>query len=506
MAANTFIIRADASVEMGTGHVMRCLALAEAWQDRGGNVIFAMAQSTGALRAYLSSEHVEVANLAVTPGSEQDAIQLTQLACERAAKWVVVDGYQFNSAYQRALKQTSLKVLWVDDTGESGPYTADVVLNQNISAHEEMYMDRDSNISLLLGTRYVMLRREFKPWRDWTRQGPGEGLKILVTMGGSDVRNVTEKVIRALGTVKISCKSKVVVGGSNPHGEALKRAVGRSSAGIELLQDPQNMAELMAWADAAITAAGSTCWEICLLGLPAILIDLAPNQLPIARELNRRRCAVHLGSAEEVTEDGIAAKLEWLLSSPETRRTFSRNARELVDGRGAERVLSAIMDPTIHLRPAEENDCRLLWEWANDPEVRAASFSPALIAWDEHVAWFSRKQNDPDCRILVGVDVHSRPVGQFRVESRPDGEGQIDVSLSPGCRGLGYGRCLIELGSRKVFSETAIERLHAFVKPENSISRRAFGRTGFTSLGEEDVNGCNAVHYVRTRDKSQSEP
>src|SRR5438445_13504461 len=110
MQVSTLIIRADASIAIATGHVMRCLALAQAWQDAGGNVVFAMAESTPAIDRRLRSEGVEIEQLEVSPNSVQDAREVATLACHRQATWIVVDGYRFDSDYQRNLKNAGLKL------------------------------------------------------------------------------------------------------------------------------------------------------------------------------------------------------------------------------------------------------------------------------------------------------------------------------------------------------------------------------------------------------------
>jgi len=332
---DTLIIRADASVAIATGHVMRCLALAQAWQDAGGNVVFAIAESTPAIETLLRSEGMEIVHLEVSPNSVQDAQDVSALACGRQATWIVVDGYRFDSDYQRNLKNAGLKLLFMDDLGQCEHYFADLVLNQNVHANEFMYADRKAHTRLLLGPRFAMLRRDFRRWRKWDRDIAPKGRKVLVTMGGSDPDNVTALVLEALRAVEIDGLEVIaVLGGSNPHTDFLTTLVNQSPP-IRFLRDATNMPELMAWADVAVSAAGSTCGEMCLLGLPAILLDLAENQTPVAQELGRRRAAIHLGSSKEVTAAEIAAKVQSLLLSTEHRVSLSQASRVLVDGDGA---------------------------------------------------------------------------------------------------------------------------------------------------------------------------
>jgi UDP-2,4-diacetamido-2,4,6-trideoxy-beta-L-altropyranose hydrolase len=499
----TLLIRADADVAMGTGHVMRCLALAQAWQDTGGRAVFAMTDPSSSIRERLLKEAVGILEISALAGTEEDARQTAALAREQAAAWVVVDGYQFGADYQRVLKSAGFKILFVDDYGHATHYCADLVLNQNLSAHPDLYRNREPYTRLLLGPQYCLLRREFNAWWNWRRETSPIGHRVLVTMGGSDPENFTERVIDALNLIEDeNLEATIVAGGSNARADLLERKSAATGKKIALCRDVSNMAELMAWVDVAVSAAGTTCWEICLMGLPALLIDLAENQTAVARELDRLGCAIHLGGSRDVSAAELAKRLKSLLSSKEDREAMSLRGRGLVDGRGT-RVVAALRGGGLHLRPAQQSDSRLLWEWANDSGVRAAAFSSAPIPWEQHVLWFTSKMRDPACRILIAEDGQGRAVGQFRMDWRTSDDADIDVSLSTECRGAGYGRALIDLGVSHALAERRASRLHAWVKPENQASRRSFELAGFGELGEERVNGQTAVHYVRSCDTDQ---
>jgi UDP-2,4-diacetamido-2,4,6-trideoxy-beta-L-altropyranose hydrolase len=497
MIPRPLLMRADANVAIGTGHIMRCLALAQAWSDAGGRAVFVMAEATAAIERRLREESCDVVCPSARPGTEEDGRLTIRLARQHEADWVVVDGYQFGSDYQRNLKAAGFKVLFVDDYGHAQRYFADIVLNQNVGADEQLYRDREPYTQLLLGTRFCLLRREFEAWRDWKRDIPKAGRRVLVTMGGSDPENVTGRVIQALRLVQHrDLTATVVVGGSNPHFEALQRAA--CPKAITLLKGVSNMAELMAEADVAISAAGSTCWELCQLGLPALLIDVAENQKAVARELRRLGCAIHLGDLEDVTSAKIASQLEILLESQELRRTLSQRSREMVDGAGVQRVVSILCGGSgaLTLRPAREDDARMLWEWANDPEVRAASFSSAFIPWEAHVAWFAEKRRSDRCLILIAEDGEDIPIGQIRFDTGSDGEREVDLSIARVQRGQGLGSQLIRLGILWLSKKKSSARIHAFVRPENQASVKAFEKAEFKRTGIEQVRGNEAIHLV----------
>jgi UDP-2,4-diacetamido-2,4,6-trideoxy-beta-L-altropyranose hydrolase len=502
------LFRTDASVAIGTGHVMRCLALAQAWQDAGGRALFALAESTPAIRARLAEERCEMVSVAVAAGTaaagtEEDASQTIETARKQNCSWIVVDGYCFGADYQRALKAAGMKVLFLDDYGHAQHYSADLVLNQNLGADASLYASRELYTQVLLGPRYCLLRREFAAWRDWKREIPQAGRRVLVTMGGSDPENLTARVMQALALAGTdNLEATVVVGGSSPHSDSLEAADAQRGKTIRVRRDVKNIAELMAWADVAVSSAGTTCWELCLLGLPGLLVDVAENQKSLAQELSRRQCAIHVGGPRDFTAAQLAVRLANLLASHETRQAMSLRCHHLVDGKGASRILT-IMRAGLRLRRAREDDSRLLWEWANDPAVRAAAFSTAPIPWEQHKVWFAGKMfagkmNDRSCDILIAENDAGRGVGQFRVDWRSALEGEIDVSVTAEFRGTGYGAVLIELGVGNILAERG-ERLHAFVKTENQPSQSAFERAGFISAGEETRHGQRAIHYVCTK-------
>ena len=286
----TLIIRADASRKIGTGHVMRCLALAQFCQGIDIRIVFVMAMDAGPLFERLKQEGIELRRIDTVPGSDDDAKQTAGIAHSENAGWLVLDGYHFTAKYQKAIKGADLKLLVIDDNCEQDYYYADYILNQNIHAEESLYPPekRESYTKLLLGTKYCLLRREFLKYKDFKREIPEKTKNILVTMGGSDPDNDTCKVLEALKQIKDpELNIKVVVGGGNPHYEEVKRGVDLLIDKTEIIINAQNMPELMMWADLAISAAGSTVWEMCFLKLPFIALVIAENQRGIGEYIKK---------------------------------------------------------------------------------------------------------------------------------------------------------------------------------------------------------------------------
>ncbi len=345
MIHQNLVIRSDSSVQIGTGHIMRCLSLAQAWKDQGGEIIFVIAGKPSTIEARLQSEGMKVLHLSVDASSNEDAQQTANIAQQLGASWIVVDGYHLGREYQKALKSHGVGLLFVDDYGHAEHYYADLVLNQNISASENLYTNRESYTQLLLGTKYTLLRREFWKWQSLPKEITLIAHKILVTLGGSDPDNVTLKVVQALQQVNIDCLDViVVVGGSNPHYAVLQAEIALSRKLISSQQNVNSMPELMAWADIAIAAGGSTNWELAFMGLPSIVITVADNQKVIADELAVQGIIINLGWHQDLTIEQIGLVLQGLIGDRPKRQIMSKKARELVDGIGSQRVIDAIIN------------------------------------------------------------------------------------------------------------------------------------------------------------------
>jgi len=347
------LIRADASPRIGTGHVMRCLALAQAWQADGGSVMF-VGNMTPTLENRLAAENIKVRNLKVKAGGLKDADRTVRHAKALGASWVVVDGYHFRGDYQHQLRESVLRVLFIDDYGHADRYEADLVLNQNIDAEEGLYADRADRTDLLLGLQFALLRKEFWPWREPRREIQSEADHVLVTLGGADPENLTTEAIKALSELeRLGVQGTAVVGGSNPHEERIRAAAESVGVPVTVLQNVNDMAELMAGTDLAVSAGGSTCWELAFMGIPSAIVVLAENQRGIARSLDKAGAAVNLGWHKSIGAPEVASSIMSLLRSDRKRRRMAQTAQSLVDGKGTERVLGK-MHSTGHTVPPHQ--------------------------------------------------------------------------------------------------------------------------------------------------------
>lgn len=494
------LMRVDSSVEIGTGHAMRCLALAQGWRDAHGRVSVVTAEMLPAVQERFEREGLETIPLAVEPGSTADAAATAALARDRDAAWVAVDGYRFGGAYQETIRAGGSRLLVFDDYGHAGEYSADLVINQNASASERLYRHRAPHTRLLLGPRYVVLQRTFRSRKPREDPPPAEARNLLVTMGGVDPKNATGRVLRELERAGLrGVRVQVVAGSSHLHRSEVEAAATASPLEVRVERDPPDMAEIMAEADLAIAAAGTTSWELAYLGVPSLLLAVADNQRDVAQSLDRAGAARSLGSYDGLTEDAIARAARELAQAPTVRGEMSRRARALVDGQGVPRVVTEMKALLVSLRPVRPEDARILFEWASDPDVRSVSFHPEAISWDDHMRWFATKREDPMCHFYLAADRREAPLGQIRFE-RSGADADVSVSLDTRFRGLGYGSALILAGSRKVFMDSDVRRLHAYIKVDNEPSVRAFRKAGYGHPERVTVNGQAALRLVLERE------
>ncbi len=343
LADQRLLVRADADSKMGTGHVMRCLALSQAWQSHGGCVSFI--KSTEDLDTRLKAEGFSVHELNAASGGLEDAEETARLARTMNASWIVVDGYHFSPEYQKVLRRSGVPLLALDDLADAQEHVADVLLNQNHYASLEMYLTQSSHTRMLLGTRYVLLRREFLKFRDWQRSTPRVACRILVTLGGADPDNVTLRVLETLALNGWPPLEVIAVAGaSNPNTGALQRACKQAGPQFQLKTHVTEMPALMAWADLAICAGGTTCWELAFMGLPNAVITLADNQKRVGAVLEKDGVATNLGWHSSVTEERLVQVLCPLIEDADRRRSMSENGRALVDGAGCDRTLHVMME------------------------------------------------------------------------------------------------------------------------------------------------------------------
>ena len=346
VSGKTLMVRADAGPVMGTGHVMRCIAISQAWSDLGGSVVFHTAPMDRRLEDLLREAGFEISHADNSDGDESDASEFMTKARNAGAFWIVQDGYHLKVDYQRLLKNEGLTLLAMDDLAEEQQHVADIVLNQNIYASAEDYRSLSPGTRLLLGPTYALLRRDFWRFRDRKRR-TGDVEHVLISFGGSDPRNLTGKSLSALAGVRGSIEVRAVVGPLNQRADELSLQAEKMEVDADIMVGVRSMAEMLDWADLVVAAAGSSVYEFAFMGVPALVVQVADNQRRGAPILEEEGLAVNLGWCEDLTMEGMRNALNGLIEDDEARRRMTNAGQNKVDALGAFRTISTMMSTRI---------------------------------------------------------------------------------------------------------------------------------------------------------------
>lgn len=465
------LFRVDASPELGSGHLVRCLALAGELANHRIEPWFASRNAASDVAGRVERGAFPHIDLNVTAAVEVKAINdyAPSRGSRRPFTELVMDHYDLGEEWLRAARGLATRRLVVDDLADRR-LPCEILVNPNLGVSRDDYSELVfPSARLLLGLRYVLLRPSFRLARVGGRRPAGEVRNVLITMGGSDPSDATAAAVRAvrsaLPRVRIDVVLGALYGGSQraASGITVHRAIGEAP-----------MARLMMDADLAIGAGGTTSWERSALGLPSVILRVASNQDRVARELDGAGAAVDAGTVEDLETGRLSALVRQLANDRSRRQSMSDLAWGLVDARGAERVAHHI--DGVRIRRASIADAKLLWSWANDPSTREASFNPEPIPYPAHLEWLADRLADRSCLLLIGTN-GAGPLGQVRFERRGN-EAEVSVSVATEYRGT-VGGLLLEAAVRRFRKFTPGTVLIARIKDDNVPSRRMFERAGF---------------------------
>ena len=337
------VFRVDASSSIGLGHLMRCLQLASELSRRGATCTFLSAEADEDVRAIVHEREHTLESLDVVRGSEVDRSRTIAATKRQGARLLVLDGYAFDSGYVATVGDGGAFVCVVDDMGDR-ELRCNAILNHNFHAASLEYRAPDDCLRML-GPTYGIVGDNFVQARTAARSYVANGsVRILITMGGADPTRESEKVLRAVdGITAASLDVRVLVGPANPFADLIAASAVRARHRVEVVRAPRDMALQMAWCDIAVSAAGTTCMELACVGVPAVVVAVAENQLPVAEEVERRRLMRSVGFYATATEERLAGALDALIRDAEARRSMVEAQHALVDGLGKQRVATRLL-------------------------------------------------------------------------------------------------------------------------------------------------------------------
>jgi len=509
----TAVFRVDASLEIGSGHVVRCLTLARALRLRGWECWFLTRPDPENVAEVIDKNGFKVIRLssAKTPIGQSDrqsscsssdefgldiAWQADAAECKLAlgeieVDLLIVDHYSLDSRWETSMRAHCGSIMVIDDLADRA-HDCDFLLDQNFVADFNKRYDSliPETCGRMLGPEFALLHSDYSKFRSVTAFRESSIKRIMIYFGGADGANLSGMAISAIGVPVVpDLQIDVVISEKSPHWKKIKQQVSGDRR-VSIHSDLETLAPLMSETDLVVGAGGATSWERCCLGVPAIVISLAGNQVALSRKLHNYGAIHYLGHKDSVSESILREAIGAFLRAPRSKESYEL-CKDLVDGRGTERVIDVLtlnQDSELLIKRIVLQDEDWILELANDPMVRRNSFRSDPISREEHHRWFRRQIEDhQDTRFYKWETRNGMRVGQVRFR-REGSRWEIHYSLSSVARGKGLGKRLLMAAIDAFQSDTDAQLLVGRVKDSNFPSRKIFTALGFDVSQSDDVS------------------
>ena len=451
--------RADASGQIGFGHFVRSLALADMLKDDFDCVFYTAEPSDYQIRELRSvcsfislSEKTKFEDfLSYLDGSEI----------------VVLDNYFYTTEYQKQIKDKGCKLVCIDDMHDKH-YVADVVINHAYGCRKEDY-SIEPYTQLCLGLNYALLR---KPFLDLNVKPNHSQKKVLICYGGLDVYNLTCKTILSLGNVLEDYQVEVIVGSAfTAKDELAELATKNTNTHVHTALTAEEMSMQMRESQIAFLSASSVLWEALFCGCKIIYGYYVDNQMEICQNVgnNPSLGLFYVGDLKEVTSGNLKTTFlkavdydnMVVFKKPDVRSHYVE-----------------LFNSEVTIREATIDDAKLYFDWANDPVVRQMAFHSEPILWDNHLSWYRKKLGSNNSLLLLCYK-NKKSVGQVRFDILDEGDAEIDISIDKKHRGKGLGKTMLKAAIAYASNMRGIQRFVSEVKDENIASKRMFLSVGF---------------------------
>ncbi len=497
--------RVDASSKIGTGHVMRCLTLAKALDKNNVKISFICREANGSMHDYIRKEGFLVTTLpedknqfnieAYDPPHahwlgtswKKDAEETIDILNSKI-DFLIVDHYAIDYRWHEALREKAKYLMVIDDLADR-KLSCDILLDQTHGRNKDDYEYLvPNNCKLLLGSDYALLRDEFFAMRLKAikkRDEYSQLNRILISVGGMDPYNYTQKILKALEEVKWNKDPiiDVVVGNNKDQLNEIHHISNNHKLAINVIQDSKNMSELMVCADLAIGAGGSSSWERCCLGLPSLLIKVADNQEKVISELERACSARRI---KDIKQD-IIKECHDLSNDISAMLDMSRNAFNLVSGQGTKLVTSIINcaiardGGSVTIRNANKNDADIMYEWQTNTNTRKFFKNKEIPTYKEHIEWMEKTLSELATFLYI-IDYENQPAAVLRLnhnQGNPDFY-LVSIYLSPDYYRRGIGEIALNYANTFFINS----ELRAEISEENIASINLFTKCGYTKNEE----------------------
>lgn len=480
------VFRCDAGAHIGGGHVVRCLALADAMARQNWRCTFAVRDGTRQTMPLLERSGHLIADIEATPEAEPQWLSAHVGPCDL----LVVDHYERGRNFEAGCRDWVGQILVLDDSNDRD-HDCDFLVSPSPLLDAKDFTTRvPEGTRILTGPAYAPLRAAFANRRFATPSQAKNPQRLLIGYGAADPDNATGRTLDALEAAGLldEVETDVILGSNAPHLNTVTQQGARMDR-VQLHIDPPDAVTLMAGASVTVGAAGTSAWERCALGGAAIMVSIADNQRPGARFLANAGAAIDLGSLDQVAAADLAETVSSLLSNPSRLASMKGSAATLCDGLGAERIAAMIDPPVasdngkIYLKPATLDDEDLLFSWQTQPDTRQFSRNPAPPTREDHHAWMANTLRSPS-RILSLVLHRGTAAGLVRLDRIGDSNGQsnefeVSILIAPEKQRLGLGQAALDLAHRLRPAST----LRAEIHPDNASSQALFRRAGYIADG-----------------------
>ena len=503
------VFRVDASIQIGIGHLVRCLTLANALRERGLIPLFICRDLPGERSDLIkkqgfdfhhltesspSSIHFDINNAAyqLEPDWQQDIQNTLTKLSKVTPQAFVIDHYGINTAWESELARNypGAPLLVIDDLANR-PHHCTALLDQTPLREKLDYQHLvPTDCTLWLGNAYSLLRHEFSS-PQVPRHPPRQedAWHILVSLGGSDPENHTLSILRSLEALPSRPKRTeicTIMGRHAPHLPEVASWCQRHQQ--RLVVDTDRMVEFIDWAHLAIGAGGTSASERCARSLPALVLVMADNQRRVSAALSTLGACINLGECNPFPASRLCHELQTLLLDPEQYQQMVDRCGHIFDGRGTQRAADGLVDLMnncpLRLFPMTLADMQQLWHWQCEPGNRRFFRHPAAPEWPEHENWFKRAVASPNIK-LYRIDWKQSAVGMMRLDMRSTTTAEVSILLSKSTQGQGIGRLALQLFCEQFPQLHLIAEIH----PDNQPSKCIFRGCGFTQM--------DTTHYYR---------
>ena len=507
------VFRVDASLKMGTGHVMRCLTLAQVLKENGVNVEFICRQHKGNLINKIVASGFKVHELNLLKEKEdkaeykspyyswlgvtqqQDANECIDILKSLKTSWIIIDHYSLNEDWQIKIKPFCEKIMVIDDLADQ-KHQCDILLDQTFNRQNSDYsLLVPKSCQLLLGSKYALLRPEFIKWREYSLKNRGKiKLKrLLVSMGGVDIDNMTGQVLKELErfTLPSDINVVVVMGELSPNLEKILAMAKKFPYKIKIKIGVNNMAEIMSRADISIGAAGSTTWERCCLGLPTIQIIVAQNQAFSAKSLAAHNVLKLAKNAKDAV-NLLGNSTEWM-------RNIGNIASKICNGMGVYKVFNKMSDCKITLDKFGEvelcnyvnlnmSDKVFALNMRNNLQVKKWMHNQDNISKKDHLKFIKDLESSVNRRYFL-VKQKGNIIGSVSF-SKIDFNNSIEFGLyiNPLSQSKGLGMIVEAAASHYAFNELGVNKIKLEVFSNNERAVNFYNNCGFELIGIKRVN------------------